>query len=293
VILAPNTPVPRRRRPVVGTAAFLALVAASGCAGVWAPVRRHEQAVSWERAVELAASGHCEEALASMERAQVEPTLTRRLAAESTFLKARCLESVGRIEESKAHYRFLRDFLSDSPHAASIPAAIRDERVPPIPAIRDERVASIPATRDERVASIPFTRDERVASVDPVLETLAPFDLPPARYSRAARKAGLHGRVELYYEIADARRASSIRVVRDAHPLLASWAIEALAAGRLSGEDVAADPSGVVVFRFESRKSLSSRAAADRHRRDYAEAASPPRLEITCTGECSSPQSPG
>ncbi len=199
-----------------------------GCAGFWESIRRHEHAVSWNRAVDLAASDRCEAAIASIERAQNEKSLTRRFAAESTWLKANCLNALGRREEALAHYRFLRDFLGDSPHLDSLPEAVLGE-------------------------------DPALAG--PVELTSTTLDLPTARYSSAARKAGISGTVEIRYELDPHGAAVRIRVVREAHPLLASWAIEAVAAGRAQPQPTA--PAGYAVFRFLSRKAAAEVSAAE------------------------------
>jgi Gram-negative bacterial TonB protein C-terminal len=202
-----------------------------GCAGFWEGVREHEHAVSWDRAVDLAASDRCEAALSSIERAQNEKSLTRHFAAESTWLKANCLSALGRREEALAHYRFLRDFLGDSPRVALLPEDVRSEDPTPLDA------------------------EERPLPV---------LDLPTARYSSAARRAGISGIVEVAYELDRDGSAVRIRVTREAHPLLVAWAIEAVAAGRVAPQARPAGASGFAVFHFLSRKTAAEVSAAQR-----------------------------
>jgi hypothetical protein len=67
--------------------------------------------------------------------------------------------------------------------------------------------------------------------------------------------------VELSYEVAFDGTESAIRVTRDAHPLLVSWAIEALAMGRIVREPQVEVSVGRVVFHFLSRTSKVKRSA--------------------------------
>jgi hypothetical protein len=71
----------------------------------------------------------------------------------------------------------------------------------------------------------------RVANV-----TFDGFNRPPSglriaapRYSAYARRSGIIGRVVISFDLASDGRPRKIRVVEMPHPLLATWAIEAVA----------------------------------------------------------------
>jgi len=201
------------------------------CAGLWERIQRFEHAQSWSHAVELAQSNRCEDALVSIERAQNSRTLTRRFAAESTLLKGHCLEQTGRAREARAHYRFIRDFLGDSRIAQSLPAEGMDETAWGSPSL--ERAPRVETT------------------------------LPHARYSTEARVAGITGDVRVQYRVDASGRAEQIRVVNEAHPLLASWAIESVARGSFDVAEASSEPlEHVVIFRFLDRKQASAEVAS-------------------------------
>jgi hypothetical protein len=204
------------------------------CAGFWQIIGRQQRAASWHHAIELARSGHCDEALLSIERAQNDKSLTRRFEAESTRLRADCLDQVGRRSEALAHYRFIRDFLPESPAAASLPPHIREE-----------------------------TRERSLAAIDG-----RPYEGKPLtpRYSRAARLAGIAGDLQVSYVVDSSGRAEEIRVVNESHPLLASWAIEAVANATFEVPDGRAlEVGNEVLFRFMTRNGVSeSRNSSER-----------------------------
>jgi len=235
-----RAPVRGRLRIAAAFGLALSLACSLGCGGLWERVRHHEHAVSWSHAHELAESNRCDAALLSIERAQIERSLTRRFAAETTWLKARCLERLGRRQEALAHYRFIRDFLPDSPSAESIPLEVRAESR---------------------------------AKSDPPSQWIPPrAKLPTARYTRAALSAGIAGQVKVYYSVDPEGVAVQIRVTADSHPLLASWVIEAVARGEFAVPDQQPQVSteALAVFRFRTRKDVADASDSESGARPVA-----------------------
>jgi tetratricopeptide (TPR) repeat protein len=190
--------IPARHSVRVATVALLcALVALSGCNGMWEALRRSEQRMAANRARTLEQKGDCEAALESLERAQGVAELGA-FAAESTWLKARCLERMDRHQEALAHWRLLVDFFPESRYAQRVDASVRAE-----PGDPDANPIRGPAPRALSIAQ--------------------------PRYSHTARRSHLTGSVVLTYRIRSAGEVDEIRVIELAHVLLASWAIEAIA----------------------------------------------------------------
>jgi len=142
----------------------------------------------------------------SLERAQGSAELGD-FAAESIWLKARCLERMGRRAEATAHLRMLGDFYADSPYVASLPHSVVEELADlPLPAAR-KAAASL--------ASPPN------------------LEIPRAHYSAVAERYRLTGRVRVLYAVEADGHTASLRVIESAHPLLAGWALQALAASEI------------------------------------------------------------
>ena len=206
----------------------LALSGAWACQSFWQGVRERERHYSIDHARDEAQRGNCGRAMVSLERAQSSGDLGS-FAAESIWLKARCLERLGRQRESLAHLRMLGDFHADSQYVDALPKPVSDE-----------------------LAAFPLA-DARKSAGE--LATPANLDIPRARYSRAADRYQLTGGVRVLYSVQRDGSVSDLRVIESAHPLLASWAIESLAGAKLKDDDKkpSASRRGASDFVFSSK----------------------------------------
>ena len=196
-----DRPLGTRASRTAQTAALLGIIAAlAGCGRMWAAIRERDRQSAEKTSQRLAERGQCARAIASAESAQAARELGD-FAAKSTWLKARCLDALAMHEQSLAHWRLLADFYSDSTWAQEIPPSLREE-------IATGSAASIVA---------------------------APRDLklPKARYSRSAERSHLIGVVLVEFTLDRAGASRQIRVLENPHPLLSSWAIEAVAQAKL------------------------------------------------------------
>lgn len=184
-----------------GLAAALALAALAipvgGCHSMWDRVRENERTFALENARTNAKRGKCKEALEDLDRAEAIMTIDA-FAIEALSMRIRCYEKLGQSELRAAHRRLLDEFYSEEPKA--FPAADG---------------SSVFRVRNEAP-----TR----------------FEAPPSwlsierpRYSPYAQRSKIVGRVVLAFELAPGGRTTAIRVLEMPHPLLATWAIEAVA----------------------------------------------------------------
>ena len=222
----------RRGRATRIMAATLCAVLASGtvaCTSMWESMRQSERASAAREFERLLEDGKCAEALPVLERAQADRALGA-FAAKSTAQKAICLERVGRTEEALAHRRLLVDFFADSAAAQRILPEERERlfalgawpRVPPPPAV----------------------------------------EVPGPRYSRSAERSQIEGAVVVGYRLDRDARVSDIRVLESPHPLLASWAIEAVA--QAEAESGLLEPvSAAASFEFRRRWGSSAEQEAE------------------------------
>jgi len=178
----------------------LILVTQSGCSRMWQQVRESERTSAAESARDQARRGKCDAALNSLDRAQATLNIGV-YARESTVYRARCYEVLGLTELAAAHRRLLTDFYENDPMAIPKPDG-----------------SSV-----FRVANVTFDGHNRPPSGLKV-------DSP--RYSKYARRSGIVGRVVISFDLSRDGRPIMIRVVEMPHPLLASWAIEAIAQAR-------------------------------------------------------------
>lgn len=188
----------RATRSVLGLV-LLALIASTsgGCRSMWNRVRENERTFALENARTNAKRGNCREALESLDRAEAIMAIDA-FAIEALQMRIRCYEKLGLGEVRDAHRRLVEDFYREEPMA-------------------------FPAADGSSVF--------RVRSNTPVR-----FEPPPAwlaierpRYSPYAQRSKLVGRVVLAFELAPGGRTTEIRVLEMPHPLLATWAIEAVA----------------------------------------------------------------
>ncbi len=196
----------------------------TACAPFWSAIREQERGHAANNADMRIARGDCRGALPSLERAQASAELGT-YGAASTLSKAQCLDHLGEREQSRAHYRLLRDFYPD---------------------FRPQRVAHEFAEKD---ASL-----ELELGKAPALGSLPDLDLAEPRYSASADRSHLGGAVLVRFWVNEAGTTQNIRVLDMAHPLLASWSIEAVAMGKLEKDAVVDLPRAVVArFVFQTR----------------------------------------
>lgn len=176
---------------------LITIITQSGCRRMWQQVRESERSSSVESARNQARRGKCEAALNSLDRAQASLNIGA-YARESTVTRARCYKELGHTEIAAAHRRLLTDFYENEPMAIPEPDG-----------------SSV-----FRIANATFDGFNQPPSA---LRIAAP------RYNAYARRSGIIGRVVVSFDLASDGRPRMIRVVEMPHPLLASWAIEAIA----------------------------------------------------------------
>ena len=177
--------------------ALITLISQSGCRKMWQQVREGERTSALESARDQARRGKCDAALVSLDRAQASLNIGI-YARESTVIRGRCYGELGHTELAAAHRRLLTDFYENEPMAIPEPDG-----------------SSV-----FRVANVTFDGFNRPPSG---------LRIPAPRYNAYARRSGIIGRVVLSFDLASDGRPRMIRVVEMPHPLLASWAIEAIA----------------------------------------------------------------
>lgn len=217
-----------------GLLALLCLALAA-CGPFWAAVRENERDFAMRSAQARVEAGDCRAALPSLERAQAHRELGR-YAARSTLMKARCLVHLGRAEEGKAHYRLLRDF-----HPEFQPELVADE-------LR------------EIATPLQQARADAQRSTD-----LSDLRIPRPRYSASADRSYLSGAVLLRFDLLPGPRVEAIRVLEPTHPLLASFAVEAVAQTELArGVELTGRRAATARIVFESRAQRLSAGAEGR-----------------------------
>jgi hypothetical protein len=190
----------RRSRPVqvaVLAALFLLLVTSSACNLMWRRVSERERLYAVESARHEIESGHCVGGLESLDRAEAKLDIGL-FAREAVESRSRCYEKLGMQELATAHRRLLSDFYTTEPMA-----------------LPDADGSSVFRVSNSSVSK---------------------YELPPGwlkmespRYSEYARRAKIVGRVIVAFNLAKDGKPRRIRVLEMPHPLLASWAIEAIA----------------------------------------------------------------
>ena len=191
------------RRLNIGTIAFLFLVivSTSSCKqSWWQQVRERERIYALENARNRTMRGQCAEGLESLDRAEAKLDIGV-FAREAVSTRIRCYGKLGLEELAAAHRRLLSDFYSTEPMA------------------------------------LPLADGTSVFRVDRV--SIAEYQAPPAwlriespRYSEYARRSNIIGRVVVAYDLAKDGTPKRIRILEMPHPLLATWAIEAIARSR-------------------------------------------------------------
>ena len=89
----------------------------------------------------------------------------------------------------------------------------------------------------------------------PALGTLPNLELGEPRYSMSADRSQLSGRVLVRFWVGERGEIRDIRVLEMPHPLLASWAIEAVAKSKMEkGHDAELPRAVMTRFVFQTRK---------------------------------------
>lgn len=201
------------------------VISQAGCLSLWNRVRENERRLSIDSARTEAKRGQCGEALASLDRAQARIDLGP-YARESTLARARCYEKLGLNTMAYAHRRMIDDFYTAEPMA--------------FPLADGSSVF--------RVAALPEGGFERPPSW---------LVFPEPRYSAYAQRSKIVGRVVVSFELSSNDVPRNIRVLEMPHPLLATWAAEAVSMGRAKKKPAGANlmPGGryVATFLFEWR----------------------------------------
>lgn len=216
--------------------AILTLVAGTqiSCGSMWQQVREGERVVAAKSAHNYARNGKCGPALLSLDRAQATLKLGS-YARESTTMRTRCYEKLGLTKLASAHLRLLADFYDQKP------IAVGGQDGPPA---------------------------LRVADViqRPHVPPPSSMKIPRPRYESPAQRSGIVGRVVIAFDLSRDGRPTMIRVLEMPHPLLATWAIEAIAESRLRRTKEPTIQSGkryVTILNFEWRWAKESQAGQD------------------------------
>jgi hypothetical protein len=203
----------------------LALLAGSGCAPMWAKIRESQRVYAVDHALDYARRGDCEATLAALDRAEARLDIGR-FGREATVMRMRCYEQLEKFAVARAHQRLLDDF-----YASENPA-----------------YPNADGTSTFRVRQLPHADFEKPPSA---------IRIESPRYSESARRSKIVGRVVIAFELSERDKPKTLRVLEMPHPLLASWAIEAVArSGRDRKAKGALIPPGghyLATFAFEYR----------------------------------------
>jgi len=203
---------------------LLLVVAQSGCSPIWRRIREGERSFALKRAHNEIRRGDCEAGLLLLDRAQAALEIGS-FARESTAARSRCYEKLGQPELASAHRRLLADYYATE-------------------------LIAVPESDGSTVFRVPNIKPDD-------------YDPPPAwlqiespRYSGYARRSKIVGRVVLSFDLSKNGRPRRIRVLEMPHPLLATWAIEAIALAESRSKEfsvVASEAHYLMVFDFEWR----------------------------------------
>ena len=193
---SPSKPTPLTRALVLAFVLLPLSLSLVSCASMWDRVRERERLFALDAARTQAGRGQCPGALKSLDRAQARIDLGA-YSRESTVARARCYEKLGLDEPASAHRRMIDDFYTEEPMA-----------YPSGDGASVFRVKTVPAGGFSRPPSW--------------------LKMPAPRYTPYAQRSKIVGRVVISFELASNDRPRKIRVLEMPHPLLASWAIEAV-----------------------------------------------------------------
>jgi hypothetical protein len=208
--------------PIAVVALFASQV---GCASMWNQVRESERMMALETARTQTGRGQCHAALSSLDRSQARTDIGP-YSRESTIARARCYDKIGQTQLAAAHRRLINDFYTDEPMAYPEPdgnSVFRAKNIKPSP-----------------LTARPYW-----------LKLNAP------RYTEYAKRSKIVGRVIVVFELAGNDRPRKIRVLEMPHPLLATWAIEAVAAAepkrKKDSPDLVPGTQYIATFLFQYR----------------------------------------
>jgi len=189
-----------KRAATIGVLALL-LLSISGCSRTWwERVRERERVYALEAARARTARGQCVEGLEALDRAEARIDIGS-YAREAITARSRCYEKLSQHELAAAHRRLLTDFYTSEPMA-------------------------FPKADGSSVFRIADLSADRYESPPSWLKIQSP------RYSEYARRSKIVGRVVIAFRLAENGRPKAIRVLEMPHPLLATWAIDAIRQSR-------------------------------------------------------------
>jgi hypothetical protein len=203
----------------------LLLASTAGCRTMWDRVRERERLFAVENARTQTGRGQCVEALDSLDRAQARLDLGA-YARESVLARIRCYEKLGLETLAAGHRRLLEDFYTGETQA-------------------------LPAADGSSVF--------RVSEVDPRGYDKVPsaLEIERPRYSPYASRSKIVGRVVVAFDLDRDGGPAKLRVLEMPHPLLATWAMEAVAKAeprrRTDATRLAGGGRYVTTFVFEWR----------------------------------------
>ena len=181
-----------------------------GCASFWTSVREGERTRAAKKANNYFKDGRCDRVLVQLDRAEAALKLGE-YGAHATYQRAVCLENLGQTVAARANYWMVVDFYPESPmRPLALEKLGRYGNPEPLSQLKEE-----------------FSS----------LNVYPEIEIPSPRYSEAAERSAVVGSCFLVFTMAADQKTSDIRVVQMDHPLLASWAIEAVSAATIH-EDV-------------------------------------------------------
>jgi hypothetical protein len=183
---------------VLGLAAFGVLA----CTGMGNRLRERERLFAVEMARTQTERGQCAEALTSLDRAQARLDLGL-YARESIRARVKCYSKLGLDELARGHRRLLEDFYSVESRTLS----------------------------DDGGSPVFRARDIDPALLEPVPSILR---IEKPRISPSASRSRLVGRVVVAFALGIDGQPTDLRVLEMSHPLLATWAMEAVAGSKVA-----------------------------------------------------------
>lgn len=203
---------------------ILFLVAQLSCSSMWQKVRERERMFALEAARNQTQRGQCGSGLDSLDRAQAKLDLGA-YARESTLARARCYEKLEFSQLAKSHRTLFSDFYTIEPMAFP----------------------------DADGSSVFRVQSLHSGGYQPPPSGL---QIPQPRYSPYAQRSRIVGRVVIAFELQSKGEPNNIRVLEMPHPLLATWAIEAVTQAKTKSDVNIVHMPGdhyVTTFIFESR----------------------------------------
>jgi hypothetical protein len=191
---------------------------------MWQKVRERERMFALEAARNQTQRGQCGSGLDSLDRAQAKLDLGA-YARESTLARARCYEKLEFSQLAKSHRTLFSDFYTIEPMAFP----------------------------DADGSSVFRVQSLHSSGYQPPPSWL---QIPQPRYSPYAQRSRIVGRVVIAFELQSKGEPNNIRVLEMPHPLLATWAIEAVTQAKTKSDVNIVQMPGdhyVTTFIFETR----------------------------------------